>query len=151
MCVIRRHFLVCEDSRWDPSDGPLYFAKKTFPPDCWDPPATSSDARKFLTVGTHLGGRLTCGPTKLTGTECFVHLVNLNDLAAVIVRCLSNGCCASLTSGLLALAAQTITGRAACSCLPWPAVLPRRPQRPLLLPPLARPCGDGSLTQQPNQ
>ena len=25
-----------------------------FPPDCWDPPATSSHARKCLTVGTHL-------------------------------------------------------------------------------------------------
>src|SRR3954463_2346082 len=24
------------------------------PPDCWDPPATSSHARKCLTVGTHL-------------------------------------------------------------------------------------------------
>ena len=24
------------------------------PPDCWDPPATSSEARKCLTVGTHL-------------------------------------------------------------------------------------------------
>ena len=40
---------------------------------------------------------------------------------------------------------------AACSCLPWPAMLPRRPHRPLLFPPLARPCGDGSLTPQPNQ
>ena len=29
-------------------------AKKTFPPDWWDPPATSSHARKCLTVGTHL-------------------------------------------------------------------------------------------------
>ena len=30
-------------------------AKKRFtPPDCWDPPATSSQARKCLTVGTHL-------------------------------------------------------------------------------------------------
>ena len=29
--------------------------KKTIrPPDCWDPPATSSQARKCLTVGTHL-------------------------------------------------------------------------------------------------
>ena len=28
--------------------------KKCFPPDCWDPPATSSQARKCLTVGTHL-------------------------------------------------------------------------------------------------
>ena len=37
----------------DPPDGPPYFMKKTFPPDCWDPPATSSHARKCLTVGTH--------------------------------------------------------------------------------------------------
>ena len=59
-------------------------------------------------------------------------------LAAVTVRCPSNGRHASSTSGLLAPAAQSSAGRAACSCLPWPAVLPRRPHRPLLLPPLAR-------------
>ena len=35
------------DSR-DPLDGPPYFAKKMFPPDCWDPPATSSHARKCV-------------------------------------------------------------------------------------------------------
>ena len=34
--------------QWDPPDGPPYFAKKTFPPDCWDPPATSSHARKCV-------------------------------------------------------------------------------------------------------
>ena len=50
------------------------------------------------------------------------------------VRSRSNGRSASSTSGLLRPAAQSSTGRAACSCLPWPAVLPRRPQRPLLLP-----------------
>ena len=63
----------------DPPNGPPYFTKKTFapdcwdppvtsshvrkcvrakktirPPDCWDPPATSLQARKCLTVGTHL-------------------------------------------------------------------------------------------------
>ena len=43
------------------------------------------------------------------------------------VRCPSNGRSASSTSGLLAPAAQSSAGRAACSCLPWPAVLPRRP------------------------
>ena len=55
------------------------------------------------------------------------------------VRCPSNGRSASSTSGLLAPAAQTSTGRASCSCLPWPATMRRRPHRPLLLPPLARP------------
>ena len=46
------------------------------------------------------------------------------------VRCPSNGLSASSTSGLLAPAAQSSAGRATCSCLPWPAVLPRRPHRP---------------------
>ena len=47
------------------------------------------------------------------------------------VRCPSNGRSAfSSTSGLLALAAQSSAGRAACSCLPWPAMLPQRPHRP---------------------
>ena len=32
----------------DPPDGPPYFTKKTFPPDRWDPPATSSHARKCV-------------------------------------------------------------------------------------------------------
>ena len=55
------------------------------------------------------------------------------------VRCPSNGRRASSTSGLLAPAAQTSAGRASCSSLSWPAVLPRRPHHPLLLPPMARP------------
>ena len=55
------------------------------------------------------------------------------------VRCPSTGRSASSTSGLLAPAAQSSVGRAACSCLPWLAVMPRRPHRPLLLPPLAWP------------
>ena len=46
------------------------------------------------------------------------------------VRCPSNGRSASSTSGLLASATQSRAGRAACSCLPWPAMLPRRPHRP---------------------
>ena len=46
------------------------------------------------------------------------------------VRCPSNGSSASSTSGLLARAAQTSISRAACSCLLWPTVLPRRPHRP---------------------
>ena len=51
-------------------------------------------------------------------------------LARLTVRCPSNGHTASSTSGLLAPAAQSSAGRAACSCLPWPAMLPRRPHRP---------------------
>ena len=78
-CLLISHKIMIPplDSR-DPPDGPLYFMKKCFPltagthqlhlrtqgsasgqkndspPDCWDPPATSSQARKCLTVGTHL-------------------------------------------------------------------------------------------------
>ena len=68
-------------------------------------------------------------------------------LAAVTVRCPSNGRRASSTSGLLTPAAQTSAGRAACSCLPWPTVMPRRPHHPLLLPPLAQ--GIPLLTHTP--
>src|SRR3954471_2079592 len=32
-----------------------------------------------LLAGTQYSGRLTCGPTKLTGTEGFVNLVNMHD------------------------------------------------------------------------
>ena len=46
------------------------------------------------------------------------------------VRCPSNSRSASSTSGLLAPAAESSAGCAACSCLPWPAVLPQRPHRP---------------------
>ena len=102
LLITRKIIIPPPDSR-DPPDGPPYFAKKTFPltagthqlhlrtqgsasgqkkrftpdcwdppatssharkcvrakkmirpPDCWDPPATSSHARKCLTVGTHL-------------------------------------------------------------------------------------------------
>ena len=48
----------------------------------------------------------------------------------MIVRCPSNGRSASSNSDLLAPAAQSSADRAACSCLPWPAVLPQRPHRP---------------------
>ena len=51
-------------------------------------------------------------------------------LAAVTVRCPSNGRSAFSTSGLIAPATQSSADRVACSCLPWPAVLPWRPHRP---------------------
>ena len=68
-------------------------------------------------------------------------------LAPVTIRCPSNGHSASSTSGLLAPAAQSSAGRAACSCLSWLAMMPRRPHRPLLLPPLAQ--GIPLLTHTP--
>ena len=70
------------------------------------------------------------------------------------VRCPSNGRSASSTSGLLAPAAQSSAGRVACSCLPWPAVLPRRPHRPLLFTLLASPAATAashrSRTSEPS-
>src|SRR5215216_2230438 len=54
-------------------------------------------------------------------------------LAAVTVRCPSNGRRASSTSGLLAPAAQTSTGHAAYSCLPCPAVCHCWPCHPSIL------------------
>ena len=63
------------------------------------------------------------------------------------IRCPSNGHSASSTSGLLAPAAQSSVGRAACYCLSWSAMMPRKPHRPLLLPPLAQ--GIPLLTHTP--
>ena len=54
------------------------------------------------------------------------------------VQCPSNGRSASSTSGLLAPAAQSSAGCVACSCRQWPALMPRRPHHPLLLPLLAQ-------------
>ena len=70
------------------------------------------------------------------------------------VRCPSNGRSASSTSGLLGPAAQSSAGHAACSCLLWPAVLPRRPHRPhttptagQAIPPLTHtPCYSAATT-----
>ena len=75
-------------------------------------------------------------------------------LASVTVRFPSNGRSASSTSGLLGPAAQSSVGRAACSYLPWPAVLPRRPHRPhttptagQAIPPLTHtPCYSAAMT-----
>ena len=77
--LITHKIMIPPADSWDPPDGPLYFTKKCFPltagthqlhlrmqgsasgqkkmirpPDCWEPPATSSHSRKCLTVGTHL-------------------------------------------------------------------------------------------------
>ena len=77
------------------------------------------------------------------------------------VRCPSNGRSASSTSGLVAPAAQSSTGRAACSCLPWSVVVLRRPHRPYYSHrwpghPSTHPhpllfYGADSVTLQPNQ
>ena len=69
----------------------------------------------------------------------------------------SNGRSASSTSGLLAPAAESSAGRAACSCLSWPAVLPRRPHRPhttptagQAIPPLTHsPCYSAATADEP--
>ena len=69
----------------DPSDGPPYFAKKTFPRCQLGPTGSASLLRTKKGIlprlaGIHLGGRLTCGPTKLTGTEAFVNFSQyMND------------------------------------------------------------------------
>ena len=76
--LITRKIIIPPPNSRDPPNGPPYFAKKHFPliagthqlhlrtqgsasgqkndspPDCWDPPATPSQVRKCLTVGTHL-------------------------------------------------------------------------------------------------
>ena len=59
------------------------------------------------------------------------------DAQAVSVRWPSNGRRASSISDLPAPAAQTSAGGTAWSLLPRPAVLPRRPHRPTVLPSLA--------------
>ena len=62
--LITRKIIIPPPESGDPPDGPLYFAKKRFAPNCWDPLATSLHTRKCvhitgkkmirpLTVGTH--------------------------------------------------------------------------------------------------
>ena len=48
--LITRKIIIPPPDSGDLPDGPLYYAKKTFPPDCWDPPATSSHARKCFHI-----------------------------------------------------------------------------------------------------
>ena len=43
------------------------------------PPYYAQKNEYPLLAGTHFSGKLTCGPTKLTGTEGFVNLVNMHD------------------------------------------------------------------------
>ena len=43
------------------------------------PPYYAQKNEYPLLAGTLHSGRLTCGPTKLTGMEGFVNLVNMND------------------------------------------------------------------------
>ena len=88
------------------------------------------------------------------------NLVNNRLYQRQIVRCQSNGNRASSLPDLPAPATQTSAVGAACSRLPWPAVLPRRPHRPTLLhcwpghssthPHLLLFSGDGSRTSKPS-
>ena len=139
LLITRKIIIPPPDSR-DPPDGPPVFREKNISPltagtrrtshrillkkrspRCQLGPTGSASLLRRkneypLLARTHLGGRLTCGPTKLTGTEGFVNLVIMNDSS-------SSDRSASSTSGLLAPAAPSSAGRAACSCLPWTAVL----------------------------
>src|SRR3989337_1528675 len=87
-----------------------------------------------------IGNGLTCGPIKLTRMQDFFtyYIRQQMILADVTVGCQSNGRRVSSIFDLLAPAAKSSAGGTACSSLPWPVVLPCRPHRPLLLPPLAR-------------
>ena len=103
LLITRKIMIPPTDSR-DPLDGLPYFSKKNVCPLTAGthltghrisqkknvPPAVSSDppevppyyAQKMntpLLAGTLHSGRLTCGPTKLTGTKGFVNLFNMND------------------------------------------------------------------------
>ena len=57
LLITRKIIIPPPDSR-DPPDRPPYFTKKMFPPDCWDPPATSSHARKCV----HITGKINDSP-----------------------------------------------------------------------------------------
>ena len=59
------------------------------------------------------------------------------DAQAVKIGWPSNGRHASSISALPSPSAQTSTGETTCSLLPWQAVLPCRPHRPIVLPSLA--------------
>ena len=72
---------------WDPPEGALYFTKKTFPlltgrihQLYLRTQGSASLLRPKneypLLAGTHHIIGLTCGPTKVTGTESFVNIVN---------------------------------------------------------------------------
>ena len=107
-----------------------------------------------LLAGTQYSGRLTCGPTKLMGTEGFVNLVNMYDVHPMAIVLLQT------------LVFLLQPPKAAPVVPPAPSSRGRLCYRggltaPILLPPLARPslhsptpllfCGDGSLTPEPNQ
>ena len=46
--LITRKIIIPPPDSGDPPDGPSYFVKKHFSPDCWDQPATPSHARKCV-------------------------------------------------------------------------------------------------------
>ena len=84
--LITRKIMIPPRDIWDPPEGPLYFVKKM------SPPRTGRTHQLYLrTQGSAsllrtkkmntplLAGTQYSGPTKLTGTEGFVNLVNMHD------------------------------------------------------------------------
>ena len=72
-----------------------YYGEKRFAPDCWDPPATSSHARKCLTVGTHpveacvaVTPRIRCA-TCLPVIRCHCHVICLRVAFCHVIICFS--------------------------------------------------------------
>ena len=76
--LITCKIMIPPPNSWDPPEGPVYFAKKMSPHCQLGPTGSASLLRTKkmntpLLAGTQNSGRLTCGPTKLTGTEGFVN------------------------------------------------------------------------------
>ena len=92
-----------------------------------------------LLAGTHLGGRLTCGPTKLTGTKGFLNLVNMHDSSSSdrTMSIQRPSCFFNLCSSCSSRPNQ----RRSCRMLlpPVAGCDAAEASPPLLLPPLARP------------
>ena len=105
--------------------------------------------------------RLTCGPTKLTGTKGFVNLVNLNDSSCsdCTMSIQRPSCFFNLWSSCSSRPKQRrscrlllppVAGCAAAEASPPPYYSHRWPGHPTTHPHPLLFYGDGSLTPQPN-